>query len=85
MDTMDGDVQRLATHRVWSEDEGRRIVAAEWRVTGGVCAPLRHRGAPALLSDHAARRPTADRRGSIPCACCRRAATRGTPPRWRFS
>ena len=52
MDTMDGDVQRLATQRVWSEDEGQCIVAAEWRVACGVRAPHRHRGAPALLSDH---------------------------------
>ena len=33
MDTMDGDVQRLATQRVWSEDEGQCIVAA-WRRSG---------------------------------------------------
>ena len=84
MGTMDGEVQRRATQRVWSEDEGQCIVAswhrgivaswrrggvaawrrggvaawrrgggvAEWRVACGVRAPLRHRGAPALLSDH---------------------------------
>ena len=33
MDTMDGEVQRLATQRVWSEDEGQCIVAA-WRRSG---------------------------------------------------
>ena len=33
MDTMDGDVQRLATQRVWSADEGERLVAA-WRRSG---------------------------------------------------
>ena len=36
MDTRDGEVQRLATQRVWSEDEGQCIVAAEWRVARGV-------------------------------------------------
>ena len=30
MDTRDGEVQRLATQRVWSEDEGPCLVAA-WR------------------------------------------------------
>ena len=33
MDTRDGEVQRLATQRVWSEDEGQCIVAA-WRRSG---------------------------------------------------
>ena len=44
MDTMDGDVQRLATQRVWSEDEGQRIVAA-WRRSGeSPAAFARHYG-----------------------------------------
>ena len=33
MDTMDGEVQRLATPRVWSEDEDQCLVAA-WRRSG---------------------------------------------------
>ena len=44
MDMMDGDVQRLATQRVWSEDEGQRIVAA-WRRSGeSPAAFARHYG-----------------------------------------
>ena len=33
MDKVDGDVQRIAKQRVWSEAEGKRIVAA-WRRSG---------------------------------------------------
>ena len=33
MDKVDGDVQRIAKQRVWSETEGKRIVAT-WRRSG---------------------------------------------------
>ena len=33
MEKLDGDVQRIAKQRIWSEAEGRRIVAA-WRRSG---------------------------------------------------
>ena len=33
MDTMDGDVQRIAKQRTWSETDGQRVVAA-WRRSG---------------------------------------------------
>ena len=33
MDKLDGDVQRIAKQRVWSEGEGKRIMAA-WRRSG---------------------------------------------------
>ena len=42
MDKVDSDVQRIAKQRVWSEAEGKRIVAA-WRQSGESRAAFAHR------------------------------------------
>ena len=65
MDTMDGDVQRLAQQRVWSPDEGQRIVAA-WRRRDESLAAFERRYVIAVHRLYS-RITTTDARGA---SCC---------------
>ena len=70
MDKVDGDVQRIAKQRVWSEAEGKRIVAA-WRRSGESRAAFARRyGIPVhrlyyRITTAGARRPVTER-GPVP-------------------
>ena len=70
MDKLDGDVQRLAKQRVWSEAEGKRIVAA-WRRSGVSRAAFGRRTGIAVHRLHywitkgGSRRPVTER-GPVP-------------------
>ena len=66
MDKGDGEVQRIAKQRVWSEAEGKRMVAA-WRRSGESRAAFARRyGIPVhrlyyRITTAGARRPVSDR------------------------
>ena len=70
MDKVDGDVQRIAKQRVWSEAEGKRIVAA-WRRSGVSRAAFGRRTGIAVHRLHywitkgGSRRPVTER-GPVP-------------------
>ena len=70
MDKLDGDVQRIAKQRVWSEAEGKRIVAA-WRRSGVSRAAFgRRTGIPVhrlyyWLTKAGPRRPPVTGRGPV--------------------
>ena len=70
MEQVDGEVQRIAKQRVWSEAEGKRIVAA-WRRSGESRAAFARRyGIPvhrlyARITPVGARRPATER-GPVP-------------------
>ena len=70
MDKLDGDVQRIAKQRVWSEAEGKRIVAA-WRRSGVSRAAFGRRyGIPVhrlyyWLTKAGPRRPSETERGPV--------------------
>ena len=70
MDKVDGDVQRIAKQRVWSEAEGKRIVAA-WRRSGVSRAAFGRRTGIAVHRLHywitkgGPRRPPVTERGPV--------------------